>query len=231
MKIAILEDDPIQAKLVTSWLTAEGFDSIILFTTGEDFLAGCASNLIDAAILDWELPDTTGIDVLKTLRTKTKHTFPVIFTTARDSEEDIINALNSGADDYLIKPIRRGELLARINVMRRRAGIETPSDNLDLGNININIPSRTIKVNGTAVKVTQKDFEVARILLSNVGKVLSREYLLKEIWGVSSDLNTRTVDVHVSRVRRTLGITPETGYRITTIYQHGYRLEKIDPLD
>ena len=226
MKIAMLEDDPQQASLVKSWLEADGHQ-VSHRALGSEFLECCKHEPFDLAILDWELPDQTGIDVLKTLRTQDKCSIPILFATQRDSEEDVINALTSGADDYLVKPLRRGELMARLDVLRRRAGIDSPSDILTLGRIEINTKENTVQVDGETVKVTQKDFAVAVHLLSNVGKVLSRQYLLKSVWGVDADLNTRTIDVHVSRVRRSLKINPDMGYCITTIYQHGYRLEKV----
>jgi DNA-binding response OmpR family regulator len=179
-------------------------------------------------ILDWELPDQTGIDVLTILRNNHKNNLPVLFTTQRDTEQDIVTALNTGADDYLVKPLRKMELMARLEAMRRRAGIVSPDDIIVVGPIKIDTHDKTITVNDEPVKVTQKDYDLAVFLLSNVGKILSREYLLKKVWGVDSDLNTRTVDVHMSRLRRTLNINPDMGYCIKTIYQHGYRLEAMD---
>lgn len=227
MNIVLLEDDPQQAELVTQWLSADPLFNVTHYENVKSFLEGCRASVFDVAIMDWELPDQTGLEALKHLRTRDKHDFPVIFTTQRDSEEDIVEALNSGADDYLVKPLRKAELLARVNVARRRLGLASASTTLTLGDILVDTQARTITKQGEPVKVTQKDFDVTVHLLSNVGKVLSREYLLKAVWGVSADLNTRTVDMHVSRVRRSLGINPDMGYCITTIYQHGYRLEKI----
>jgi DNA-binding response OmpR family regulator len=200
VKIALLEDDPQQA---------------------------FKADVFDLAILDWELPDQTGIDVLRQLRVLQKQNLPVFFTTQRDAEEDIVNALNTGADDYLIKPLRRAELLARLEATRRRAGIESADDVLRVGNVEVDTLKNEIRVDGEVVKSTQKEFGIALALFKNEGQVLSREYLLKQVWGVNADINTRTVDMHVSKVRRSLKINPEMGYRITTIFQHGYRLEKV----
>lgn len=227
MKIALLEDDLQQAELVMKWLHCDPLIQVSHFENVKLFLAGCRESAFDAAIMDWELPDQTGLEALVQLRNHEKHSFPVIFTTQRDSEEDIVAALNSGADDYLVKPLRQAELLARVNVARRRIGLTSGTEVLELGDIVINKNARSVTKAGEPIKVTQKDFDVAVHLLSNVGKVLSREYLLKAVWGVSANINTRTVDMHVSRVRRSLGITPEMGYCISTIYQHGYRLEKL----
>ena len=226
MNIALLEDDPLQAELVSNWLTEAGH-SVTHHSNGRSFLKAFKADVFDLAILDWELPEQTGIDVLRQLRIVQKQNLPVFFTTQRDREEDIVNALNTGADDYLIKPLRRAELLARIESARRRAGIDSPEDILSLGSITIDIQKNKIRVSDEIVKVTAKDFGIALEFFRNQGKVLSREYLLKRVWGVDAEINTRTVDMHVSRVRRSLKISPDMGYRITTIFQHGYRLEKV----
>ncbi len=227
MNIGILEDDPVQAELVCDWLRAAGHD-VVHETLGQSFIAVCNRETFDMVILDWELPDQTGIDVLTLLRNNHKNNLPVLFTTQRDTEQDIVTALNTGADDYLVKPLRKMELMARLEAMRRRAGIVSPDDIITVGPITIDTHDKTILVDNKPVKVTQKDYDLAVFLLSNIGKILSREYLLKKVWGVDSSLNTRTVDVHMSRLRRTLNINPDMGYCIKTIYQHGYRLEAIN---
>lgn len=226
MKIALLEDDPKQAELVSSWLAEAGHD-VTHHPTGKAFLKAFKKDVFDLAILDWEVPEQSGIEVLRQLRVAQKQALPIFFTTQRDSEEDIVNALTNGADDYLIKPLRQAELLARIEAIRRRAGIASPTDIITFAGIEVDTLKQEIRIAGEAVKVTHKEFGIAFELFKNQGQVLSREYLLKKVWGVDADINTRTVDMHVSRVRRILKISPEMGYRITTIFQHGYRLEKV----
>lgn len=226
MKIALLEDNPQQAELVCAWLSEAGH-TVMHKADGKSFLKAFKADIFDLAILDWELPDQTGIDVLRQLRVVQKQNLPVFFTTQRDAEEDIVNALNTGADDYLIKPLRKAELLARLEATRRRAGIESSEDVLRIGNVEVDTLKNEIRVDGEIVKATQKEFGIALELFKNEGQVLSREYLLKQVWGVNAEINTRTVDMHVSKVRRSLKINPEMGYRITTIFQHGYRLEKV----
>jgi DNA-binding response OmpR family regulator len=226
LDIALLEDEPGQAQLVIDWMRAAGH-SVEHETHGEAFLRLCRSKPFDLAILDWELPDISGIEVLNKLRGSEGHTFPVLFATQRDAEEDVVKALLEGADDFLVKPLKHDELLARMSAVCRRAGIGTEEDKLNLADIHIDIKKRQITRAGVEVSVTQKDFDLAVEFFKNVGKILSREYLMQRVWGVKAELNTRTVDVHVSRIRRSLGIQPEMGYCIRTIYQHGYRLENI----
>jgi len=226
LKIGILEDDITQAALVCSWLRTQGHE-VLHVTAGDEFLSLIHSQPIDIAILDWEVPDLSGISVLKALREKLQENLPVLFTTHRDDEQDIVEALHHGADDYLVKPLRKAELLARIAALGRRAGIETRSNKLKLGPIEVNLNQKAVTVSGETVKLTNKDYQLTCCLLRNVGKLLSREFLLKEVWGLSPNLNTRTVDMHISRVKRSLQIGPDMGYCIKTVYQHGYRLEKL----
>ena len=228
MKVALLEDNAEQAELVSRWLNERDI-SVNHHPDCRSFLDAFRKDLFDLAILDWELPDQTGIDVLRQLRVVQGQTLPIIFTTQRDAGEDIVLALNSGADDYLVKPLRKAELLARIDVARRRSGMtNTVDDTLSLGSVTINTTTKEVLVQGDVVKLTPKEYGVAVALLQHVGQILSREYLLQHIWGVNAEINTRTVDMHISRVRRSLNINPEMGYRITTIFQHGYRLEKVE---
>lgn len=226
MKVVLLEDDQAQAELLQQWLIQDGY-AVAHYDNCHDFISGFDDQLADLVILDWELPDGTGVEVLDNLRSLKGCEAPILFTTQRDAETDIVSALEKGADDYLVKPLRKGELVARLSALGRRAGIDTPSSRIELGNIVLDSGSELVTVDGDKVKMTRKDFLVAKCLVENIGKVLSREFLLKSVWGIEASLDTRTVDVHVSRVRRSLKIGPEMGYIIKTIYQHGYRLEKI----
>ena len=226
MRIGYLEDDPSQIELVTSWLEAEGYD-VVHSNNGDSFLKLLRDNPVDLFLLDWQLPDMEGTEVLVKIRENMRLETPVIFATQRDAEQDIVSALNAGADDYIKKPLGKNELLARIDAIARRAGLSNHESVIDVGSIQIDLDAETISVDGEPVKMTPKDYKLAVCLLRNIGKMLSREYLLREVWGIDAPLNTRTVDVHVSRVRRSLNLVPENGYLVKTIYQHGYRLERV----
>ncbi len=230
MRIGYLEDEKSQADLVKSWLLGEGF-AVTHADTGRGFINLLTDNPVDMLILDWQLPDMEGVDVLASVRNQLNSNVPVIFATQRDAEADIVRALQAGADDYLVKPLRKGELLARLESLARRAGVTTDETRLTLGPIVLDNAAQKVTVNGELVKLTPKDYQLAYCMLRNVGKLLSRDYLLREVWGIDASLNTRTVDVHVSRIRRSLNIGPEIGYCIKTVYQHGYRLEKIQALE
>ncbi|KZZ54176.1 DNA-binding response regulator, partial [Oleiphilus sp. HI0118] len=176
----------------------------------------------------WQLPDIEGTEVLRQIRSEMNWRIPVLFLTQRDSEADIITALDAGADDYLVKPARQGELVARVNALSRRVGGEqAEQEEIEVGPYQINLGKRTIISSGEDVSLTDKDFDLAVFMFQNIGRLLSRDFLLERVWGISSNINTRTVDTHVSRLRRKLNIKPENGFRIKTIYQHGYRLERV----
>ena len=229
MRIGYLEDESSQAELVKSWLLAAGYE-VFHAGNGADFIRLLTENPVDMLILDWQLPDMEGVDVLNAVRNQLNLRLPVVFATQRDAEADIVRALQAGADDYLVKPLRQAELLARLVSIARRAGVQDDERLLELGPITLDTVAQEIKLDGALVKMTPKDYQLAYCLLRNVGKLLSREYLLREVWGIDAPLNTRTVDVHISRIRRSLNIVPEMGYCIKTVYQHGYRLEKVEAL-
>ncbi len=228
MKVALLEDDLAQAKLLTQWLTEAGYE-VFHRDTVSGFKSMLKEQPIDMALLDWQLPDSSGVDALRWIRSQYEVRLPVIFSTQRDSEEDVVAALKAGADDYMIKPPRQAELLARLAAVGRRAGLERlNSPKLTLSHIEVDQEAQRVLVHGKEVKLTRKDYLLACCVIKNQGKLLSREYLLKEVWGVDAELNTRTVDMHISRMRRNLQLDPSCGYAIKTVYQHGYRLEKVE---
>lgn len=227
MKIALLEDELEQAQNLSAML-AENQHSCDFFQTGKSFLYEVLHNSYDLLILDWQLPDMEGTEVLKSIRSELSWRIPVIFLTSRDSEADIITALDAGADDYLVKPARPGELKARVNALARRSANEVEEqEEMVIGPYVINLTKRTIVSFGEDVPLTDKDFDLAVFMFQNIGRLLSRDYLLERVWGISININTRTVDTHVSRLRRKLHIKPENGFRVKTVYQHGYRLEKV----
>lgn len=226
MKIALLEDEVEQAQNLSDLLT-QNQHSCDCFHTGKSFLYAVLHSSYDLLILDWQLPDMEGTEVLKQIRAELNWRVPVLFLTQRDSEADIITALDAGADDYLVKPARPGELTARVHALGRRTSGETEvQEALVVGPYSIDLSRRTIVHQGEEVTLTDKDFDLAVFMFQNIGRLLSRNFLLERVWGISSDINTRTVDTHVSRLRRKLDIKAENGFRIKTIYQHGYRLER-----
>ena len=228
MRIALLEDDRDQADLVSAWLNAAGH-SCHVYTLGKDLVRAAQRETFDLFLLDWEVPGMSGAEVLVWIRANIAEPVPVLFVTARQREEDIVHALSSGADDYMVKPLGRLELLARITALarrmlpRQRQGEEV----LEYGRLSVDCRNRQVKIDGGEVAMTQKDYELAVFLLHNLGRLLSRGHILEAVWGQSAEINTRTVDTHISRIRGKLQLTPENGWRLSAVYQHGYRLERV----
>jgi DNA-binding response OmpR family regulator len=227
MRVGILEDDTHIGQLLSLWLEEAGHDCD-LYLTGETFQRGLMRESYDLLLLDWMLPDTSGDKVIVWVREHVGRAVPVIFVTSRDTEEDIVRGLDLGADDYLTKPVRRSEFLARVNAVMRRAqgGTDLPAA-FEMAPFVFDLQSREVRRGRESIPLTQKEFELALFLFRNAGRLLSRGHLLESIWGKSSDITTRTVDTHVSRLRGKLGIAPENGWRLSAVYNHGYRLEPV----
>jgi DNA-binding response OmpR family regulator len=229
MRIAIVEDDASQADLIRLWLVGAGH-ACHTFGRGRDFMRVMTRDSFDLLVLDWELPDVNGDAILAWVRANVREPVPVLFTTARDAEADIVTALKAGADDYLVKPLRKHELLARVEALGRRARPQPRvAETLRVGEFEVDVDRRVVSRRGAPVDLTQKDFDLAVFLFRNVGNLVSRGHILESVWGRTSDLNTRTVDTHISRLRSKLGLVPENGWKLTAVYQHGYRLEQVAP--
>ncbi len=225
MRIALLEDDRDQADIIGVWLNDAGHHPYV-YHAGSQIVGALSTESFDVIMLDWEVPDMSGLEVLRWIRENLDWACPVIFITQRDQESDVVAALEAGADDYMAKPVNRAEMLARIGAIHRRNNPPEEDDSvLEIPPYVIDLKKRNIVCKGVEIDLTQKEYELALFILRNVGRVLSRGYLLERVWGKNPEINTRTVDTHVSRLRRKLAFTKENGWKLTSVYQHGYRLE------
>ena len=224
LRIALLEDDPVHADRVSAWIDGKGYQCVV-FHSADEFQRAFRKTSFDVVILDWELnAASSGLDVMHWIRKTLTSDIPIIFVTARQMEEDIVNALQAGADDYLPKPVRQHELLARLYALARRAQPE--AELLVCPPYTFDTTRRQVLVDEEPVRLTEKEYELAIFLFRNRGRVLSRQHLLTSVWGTSADLNTRTVDTHASRLRKKLRLLASERWKLTSIYQHGYRLEE-----
>lgn len=230
LEIALLEDDRPQAMLMKHWIES-GRHACHVYGTGAEFIDGVLKKSYDLLIIDWILPDTDGIEVLTRVREKLGWQLPILFVTAKDNESDIVLALKSGADDYMIKPVKQVEFLARIEALGRRATSQRRAQPKTMGCYEIDMEKHQILRSGEKIFLTQKEFELAVHLFQNVNCVLSRDALLKSIWGIDADVDTRTVDTHISRLRKKLQLTEKNGWKLVPVYGFGYRLEAVADAD
>ncbi len=210
----IIEDEEPISELIKLNLSTVGYETLTA-SDGEDGLNHIKNGNVDLVILDIMLPKKDGYQLLPFI---IQRNIPVILVTAKDGLGDRVKGLNMGADDYIVKPFEGLELLARVRSVLRRSGKQKDSFNLD--DIEIFLQQRKVLRNGNEIILTPKEFDLLRVLAENRNMVMSREKLLQMVWDYDFEGNTRTVDMHIQRLRDKLG----TG-RIKTIYKLGYRLD------
>jgi two-component system response regulator RegX3 len=223
MHIALLEDDHDQRRLLSMWLSTSKH-TCAEFETATELKSQLPTLQCDALILDWMLPDGTGEDVLKWIRSHQGSSLPIIVVTGRDDESTVVKALLGGADDYLVKPPKPMELLARLEAVTRRSKSQAPTM-LRVGRYCMDLQAHQIALQDEIIQTTQKEFDLALYFFQHHGKLLSRDHLLNKIWGISADIDTRTVDTHVSRLRKKLLLDGSQGCKLTPIYGYGYRFD------
>lgn len=219
-RILITEDNPRITSFLETGLQANGFTATVVSTAGDATRLADSSNF-DLLILDLGLPDRDGLDVISTLRGQGE-TIPIIVLTARDGVDDTVFALEAGADDYVTKPFRFEELLARIRVQIRNRQIPGARQEtvLRVGEVTLDLLSRKVWVGDRAIELSAREFLLAEVFLRHPTQVLTREQLLDRIWGYDYDPGTNIVNVYIGHLRRKLGED-----RIETVRGIGYRLK------
>lgn len=227
MDIALLEDNPSDARLIKNYLESSGHNCFV-FEKGQSLIDTLPGKEFSLLVIDWELPDIYGDVILQWVRTNLGDNIPVIFVTGHDSTEDIVAMLEAGADDYMTKPVNLKELLARITALVRRSKLHVKNRNIfNIEPFTLDFLHRRLMKSDIEVKLTPKEFELAGYLFRNVGDLISRNQLLEDIWGYGPEIHTRTIDIHISRIRKKLSLTEDYGWKLTSIYHKGYRLERI----
>jgi DNA-binding response OmpR family regulator len=222
VRILVAEDDRDIADLIAHYLRKQGWEPHVV-GAGDEAVAYARRHSIDLVVLDLMLPGLSGLEVCRLLRgDKTTEALPIIMVTARAEETDRIVGLDIGADDYLAKPFSPNELVARVRALLRRSKrAETPAATLTFGPIVMDLARHTVADAGRDVKLTAKEFLLLQYLLEHRGRVLSRDVLLGDVWGYRYTGGTRTVDVHVRRLREKL---PALVDALVTVKQFGYKL-------
>jgi two-component system KDP operon response regulator KdpE len=219
----VIDDEPQIQRLLVISLEANGF-RVTTVATGKGGLEMAAEHRYDVIILDLGLPDLDGIVVLKRLREWSQT--PVLVLTVIDDEEDRIQALDAGADDYVTKPFSTGELLARMRAVLRRSdrgGVEEPV--FRSGGLEVDLAGRSVTVDGEVVKLTVTEFALLRLFVQHAGKVLTHQHILREVWGPEHENNTQYLRVYMARLREKLGPSPEVDAMFLTEPGIGYRFK------
>jgi DNA-binding response OmpR family regulator len=227
MRICVLDDDLSQTAFVAQTLTAAGHFCQV-FTEGKSLIHELRHQPYDLLLLDWNMPEMPGDVVLKWVRQNLTTNLPVLFLTSRSVETDIVQMLNAGADDYILKPVSRPVLFARVEALLRRIYMhQNEVTEETYGIYRFDLTTQTALVSDTPAVLTQKEFELALLLFRNLSRPLSRTHIRESVWRQDVDIPSRTIDTHVSQIRSKLVLRPQNGYRITPIYSYGYRLEKV----
>ncbi len=220
--ILIIDDELQIRRLLQITLSANGY-KIIQSSNGKDGLVDAATFHPSIIILDLGLPDINGHEILKKLREW--YSKPVIVLSVRDSEKDIITALDNGANDYLTKPFRSGELLARIRAALRSATEKRDSNILEIGSLSIDLVNHSAKKNDEVLKLTSTEFSLLSLLAKNQGRVLTHQYILKEIWGYGYTEQTQYLRVFIAQLRKKIEDNPSKPSILITVSGIGYRFE------
>lgn len=230
--VAILDDDPDQLLALSKWLREAGFETST-HDRGAAFLTALQDVSIDAAIVDWGLPDMSGLAVIQNMRDELRLDIPIILITARNAEEDIVEGLEAGADDYLVKPARHLECVARVESALRRANSLRVDKSLKnklvfFGAYHFDVSAREVSFDTQKVLLTEKELQLILLLFSELGNIVARNAIWSSVWGiVSNQMSSRTIDTHIYRLRSKLQLEGQHGYLLKTLHGKGYRLSMV----
>lgn len=227
MRIGILEDDPTLARELLELFGDRGHNCY-LHHSGKSLLGFISRETVDVLLLDWTVQGMPAIDVVRRIRHDYPLYPPIVVLTPFAAEHEIIAALKSGVDGYGLKPLQPAVLLARIEALYERWYSAGPRSRIEeYGHYRFDTESETVAVRGTEIPLTSKEFALGLLLFRNRNRMLSRAYILDAVWGGNPEMQTRTVDSHVSKVRAKLDLRGENGFRLVPIYGSGYRLNTV----
>ncbi len=223
--VLIVEDERAIAELIRYNLQKNGYHCQVVHD-GDEALLAVEELVPDLVLLDWMLPEVSGIEICRRLRGRTAtRNLPIIMVTARGEEQDLVRGLREGADDYLRKPFSVNELIARVDAALRRTRVSHQLHVLEVGDIVLDTEAVTVFRAGQRLHLAPTEFRLLQALMQSPGRVLSRDTLLSRVWGLESDVEARTVDVHVRRLRKVLNAGEQPDY-IRTVRGVGYSIER-----
>ena len=223
--IVYLEDDKLIGSIIKSDLVSMGFQ-VDWFDNGLDCLRAIKRKRYDICVLDWLVPEVSGHDVMRSIKMNSKvNDLPIIFTTSRDHEDDIINTLEAGADDYIVKPIQSSVLAARIKSLLRRSGYTAPHEIKTWSNLRVNFTVGQIYYNNMLVNLTILENSLALLFFKNLNQLVTRSHILHVVWGHNCDVETRKIDVAISSLRKKLFISQSKEWELSSTYGLGYKLK------
>jgi DNA-binding response OmpR family regulator len=226
MRIAILEEDSARSDRLR-WVLESVNHACFCFTALKKFQSTLSTAEFDLVILDWTLLGHQGPKIVREIRNCLNSSLPILCIVSQSDEDNLAAALEAGANDFVLKPVRRGDLVIRVNTLLRSAYPEqTAPEVFRIEGFEFHPKSSLIVHNQKLVNMTQKEFNLSLLLFRNLGKALSRAYIQETVWGHGTAMPSRTMDTHVSRVRSKLELHPENGFRLTPLYGFGYKLEK-----
>jgi DNA-binding response OmpR family regulator len=220
-RLLVVEDDPTIAEPLARALRRDGYD-VDVHGDGASALARARRGDVDMVVLDLGLPDIDGMDVCRRLRAESRG-LPILMLTARADELDTVIGLDAGADDYVTKPFRLAELLARVRAVMRRGQVGSAVQ--EVRDITVDSDARKAWLGGAELQLTVKEFDLLRVLVRDAGRVVSRGQLMREVWGAPWPSSTKTLDMHMTWLRRKLGDDPLHSRYITTLRGVGFRFE------
>lgn len=219
-RVLVVEDDVDIVEPLTRMLQSEGY-SVASVEDGTTAITRITQTNPDLVILDLGLPEVDGLDVCRTVRDRGSDV-PILILTARTSELDLVIGLDAGADDYLFKPFRSSELLARVRALLRRKSGSLTGEVFTFGDLVVDMNARTCRLKDEELGLTPTEFDVLALLMSNSGQMMSRQQILRDIWNTEWAGSTKSLDMHVSSLRRKLG---DAGNLVSTVRGHGYRFD------
>ena len=218
-KILVVDDDPAIAEMLTMVMEREGFDTVVV-DDGLEAVKAAERENPDLILLDLMLPGMGGVDVCRTVRETSA--VPIIMLTAKTDTVDVVLGLESGADDYVTKPFKPKELVARVRARLRRQE-DSPSETLEVGDLTIDVPGHAVFRDGKEISLTPLEFDLLHTLASRPKQVFSRDELLEKVWGYQHTSDTRLVNVHVQRLRSKIELDPESPQIVLTVRGVGYK--------